>query len=404
MTYPTTALIQMPIGDYETHIERERNEAAASANAEANTLREQLKQAMADNETLTRENTAQRTTISDVEKERDIIKERMNTIDAHYEALARDADAIDALLKISPLDDRVKYVRELIAENARLKAAQLPPLDDTGVVVFDPDPVTTKPVKQVFPFAGVYIEDERAVDNVAQAQGRAAAMVPVMEFAADSALTDYIIFANQYDIQHGELMRTMRRLNKRWWQSPIQIYFNEPDRFKAHLKRLYDNGLYGCFIDDAQNLTPDMMNEMLDQINEFIPGAPVVCSFAATFDDSAYPKSRYIDSRQWFYREQELPSNWFPKWEQAQDAQIYTADVWKRGGGYMHTPEQVQKAFDVALPFVQGIAWYSLYNNGKWNHVKDHQEAIAKDKDARTIWTAMRDCSAIYAAKFEAAR
>lgn len=324
-------------------------------------------------------------------------QERLKDLQRAHEVLSDDHAA--ALAENKRLSDELTALKAAM-NTINVKPAILP----QPPVVVEPDKPQPLPMEyRVFPFAGAYIEDERAVDNVTQAQGRAAAMVPVMEFAADSALTDYILFANQYDIQHGELMRTMRRLNKRWWQSPIQIYFNEKERHIEHLKRLYDAGVYGVFVDDAQTLTPDMMTELLDRIEKHMPGVPTVASFAALFDDSAYPKSRYIDSRQWFTRQQESEANWFPKWEEAQDAQIYTADVYRRSSGYMHTPERVEQSFNVALPFVQGIAWYSLLNKN-WNHMKDHQEATAKDDNAKTMWNVIRNCTAVYMAKYEAAR
>jgi len=313
----------------------------------------------------------------------------LEALQRQYAALVMDHQKLQVMVW-----ERDTTIAKLEAENAALKAAQpVPP-----VVV----PDKPAPAADVFPFIGAYFEDPRKSDNVddqAQAKEHADAMIPAMAFAAGSALRDYVVFCNEEDLKWNSLPRLMHDLKKRWWQSPIQIYFEDRPRFVRHLKALRDAGVYGCFIDDAQNITPDDMTIMLDLINTHIPGAPVAASFAALYDDSAYPKGRYIDSRQWFTRNQESEANWFPKWEAAQDAQIYTADVYRRSSGALHTPQRIEQSFHVALPFVQGIAWYSMMNKG-WNHYTEHEAAKKKDPDTKTVWDVIRDCSAVFAAAY----
>lgn len=336
------------------------------------------------------------------------LTDRLNKVSTHADELASDCDAIDELLKISPIDDRVLYLKKVLAENERLQK-RVAELEKPPVIVTPEPPKPETEQHPVFPFTGVYIEDERAVDNLSQAQARYNAMLPAMDFAYESPLNDYIIFCNPEDLKLAMLPKTMNAQGKRWWQSPIQAYYEPNAQTQIplidHLKKLHDAGVYGAVIDDAQNLTAPDMEHLIDLINRHIPDAPIMASFLADFDDhtGGYPFERYYDMRQWFLRQREDEGVWFEKWETAHDAQVYAADVWKRGGGFMHTPERIQSMFKTALPMVEGIAWYSLYNK-ETDHRADHLKAIQTNPEAKTIWSVMIACTNEYLREYEARR
>jgi hypothetical protein len=281
-------------------------------------------------------------------------------------------------------------------------------LEKPPVIVVPEEP---KPVSDVYPFVGVYIEDPRKSDNVddqQQAKEHFEAMLPTMEFCAESPDIDsYIMFGNPQDVKFGQLFKTAARLKKRLWQSPIQAFYIPGAQSQTvlidHLKNLHDAGVYGAIIDDANNLDAADTVHLIDLINRHMPGAPVMASFLANFDDIAagYPHERYIDIRQWFLRNNEKESVWFKTWETAHDAEVWAADVWKRPSGFMHTPERVESMFRVALPMVNGICWYSMLNQ-ETNHMVDHIEAKKKNADTRTMWNIIEECSAVYRKTWEA--
>lgn len=272
-----------------------------------------------------------------------------------------------------------------------------------------PPPVVVPPVVPVtakrpwVPLYGVYVEDPRPTDNVddaKQAKEHAAALIPAIKYlVANSPVRDVITHLNSEDLKWAELPSLMRDLKVRFWQSPMQAGYDAgfDGKYIGLLQGLHAAGMYGGFIDDAQNITPSDMNRMIDLIEKYCPGAVVVCSFAADFDDhkAGYPFKRYVDSRQWFLDKNESAPVWFKKWETAQDAQIYTGDTWRRDGGFMHTPEAVESMLKVALPFVQGVVFYSLLNK-RVDHVAEHKAARVKDVKAKTIFSVIADGAAEY--------
>lgn len=299
---------------------------------------------------------------------------------------------------------------ELDALKKRIAELEPPPV---VVVPEAPKPeVEPGSTSAVYPFCAIYVEDPRASDSVddqADAKAHADAMIPTMEFAAECPDIDsYITFLNPEDVKHGDVIRAMQRLKKRWWQSPIQAYYipgaQNQAPFIDHLKRLHDAGVDGVVADDANNLSASDMEYVTDMIHRHIPGAPIMASFLASFDDhtDGYPHERYIDMRQWFLRNSEKEGVWFNTWETAQDAEVWAADVWRRKGGFMHTPERLLSMAQVALPMVKGIAFYSMLNR-ETNHMLDHQRHVAEKRDGLTMWAAIRQIAAQYQTQHEKA-
>lgn len=308
---------------------------------------------------------------------------------AYSEALRRN----EGLLKTNR-----EQAAQIDALKARLAALEAPP-------VIVPDAPKPEPVSDVYPFCAVYIEDPRKADNVdnqQQAKEHADAMLPTMEFCAQSKdITDYIMFLNPEDLKYGVLPKAKTRLNKIWWQSPAQAYYIPGAQTQTvlidHLKALHDAGCYGAIIDDANNLDAADMTALIELIHRHMPGAPIIASFLANFDDhtEGYPHERYIDMRQWFLRNSESEAVWFDRWETAHDAELWAADVWKRPSGFMHTPARLLSMAQVALPMVNGVAFYSMLNK-ETNHMADHQKHVAEKRDGLTMWSAIQQIAAEY--------
>lgn len=346
--------------------------------------------------------------------DRDTARAQLATANDRIQQLERDASTLTKQLESK--DDLLAAANRSIIglqltnkqqsdmlKDAQAKLAKYEPGTSLPSVIPAPPVVVPGEVKQRpwIPFVGAYFEDERAVDDTLDANDRAAVLIPAMQYtAANSLIRDFIVFLNPEELKNGLLLSAVKSLKARWWQSPVQNDFvpgaADQSEFIARLDALHKAGMYGCFVDDAQNIPFNHMPVLLDLIRDHCPGAPVVCSFAADFDDSAYPKSRYIDSRQWFLKNVESEGVWFQRWETAQDAQIYTADCWRRDGGFMHTPARIESMIKTALPFVQGLVFYSLVNVGKWNHIEDHRKAIAANPKAKTVWSVMAAGAAEY--------
>lgn len=264
-----------------------------------------------------------------------------------------------------------------------------PPAPDTPL---DNDPV--------FPFCGLYFEDERAVDGLNQARQRAAALQPAMEFAANSAIRDYIVFNNPIDLQVGILPKVMERLKKRYWHSPlINMYVQEPKVFTNLLKALHDAGVYGLIFDDAQNTKPDEMNRVLELIDQVLPGIPIIASFTSLSSDADYPSYRYKRARQWYPKPGQDEPTLFKDYFARFPGEIYTGDMWHRPNGYIHSPERVRAAYYEAMKYMLGTSWYTFINpDTHTNIMQMHNEAKAKDINALTHWDVIRECAADYMA------
>lgn len=323
------------------------------------------------------------------------LKEALETARA-YDVLVTDTQILmDENRRFSAEIDRLK---KLVGE---------PPKPPVIVPPVPPVVPVTPPVKDdVFPLVMAYFEDPRPSDNVddqKEAKEHADAIVPVMAFAAEHnpAMEDFITFCNPEDVKWNSLPRTMLDLKKRWWQSPIQAYYIPGAQTQTvlidHLKKLHAAGMYGAIIDDAHNLTAPDMEHLIDLIQLHCPGAPVMASFGADFDDikEGYPNERYFDMRQWFLRTQEKESVYFQKWETAHDAQLYAAHVYRDKKGFQHTPDRIRSMFATALPFVDGIAWYSLLNK-ETNIMNDHKKMKAQNPKAVTVWDIIVDCTNDY--------
>lgn len=328
------------------------------------------------------------------------LTERDTLIQQHTTTIERQSDLLkDALNEIRDLEKRLRDLQ-----------AGTPPVIQVPPVVVPPVPgpgdVPAQGKRPWIPLYGVYVEDPRptdSVDDAKQAKEHAAAMLPAIKYlVANSPVRDVITHLNAEDLKWAELPQVMRDLKVRFWQSPMQAGYDAgfDGKYILLLQALHTAGMYGGFIDDAQNITPADMNRMIDLIEKYCPGAPIVCSFAADFDDrkAGYPHARYIDSRQWFLDKNESELVWFKKWEVAHDAQIYTADAWRRTGGFMHTPEQVESMLKVALPFVQGVVFYSLLNK-QTDLVAEHKAARAKDPKAKTIFSVIAAGAVDYTAR-----
>jgi uncharacterized coiled-coil protein SlyX len=326
-----------------------------------------------------------------------VMKERLNALERQLKDKSDLLDTANRTISGQQVtnEKQSSLLREALAKLAKYEPVPVPP---STIPASEVPPVTN--MRPVFPFAGGYFEDERTVNTITQAAERAAFLVPSMEFtAANSALTDYIVFCNPIELDPPLIPDTIKRLKKRWWQSPAQNYFipgaglNQP-KYIGHLKALYKAGVYGFVFDDAHNIAPVDMVGMIDLIELHCPGAPIIASFGAKFDDSAYPRKRYIDCRQWYLKGNEKAANYFPVWDKDFTCDIYTAGTY-RAGTYMPTPQKVVEEFTAALPLVQGIAWYTIKSEGT-DLIADHKAALAKDAKAFTVWMAIKQCTDEY--------
>lgn len=288
------------------------------------------------------------------------------------------ADDIDGLAARGEFQDLKDSFAGLLARVEALETKPAPVVT-TPPVVETTTMVPDKPVDKVFPFAAVYVEDERAVNDAAQAKARADHMVPQIEGIAAAGLDDLILFCNPEDLKWNALPRTLADLRCHWWQSPIQYAFiqsaAEQPKFIDHLKALHDAGVYGVVFDDASDPTKtphDSFSRMLDILAKYLPAAPVLASFAANAAEPVDLQGRYVRMSQWYLSAKESAAHWFPLF---QPCQIYTANV-------HNDPARMQREFDVAAGLTQGVAWYGGFTPTR-NVITD----------APAIWEVMKSCS-----------
>lgn len=303
---------------------------------------------------------------------------------------------------------KLREAAQVIAEQVK----RIAELEGKPPVIVPPAPpvVPVTPKDAVFPFCAGYFEDDQgAVDTPAQASARADVLIPHMEFAAETnpAMNDYIFFANIEDIKHKRLMDTVKRLKKRAWLSPAQAYYKVGQATQTacidHLKAAHSAGFDGAIVDDAHNIPAKDMIALITLINTYMPAAPVICSFGATFDDKAkgYPVTKYIDARQWFLEKKENEDDYFAPWDKAFTCDIYMGDVYRRGSktGYIHAPEKAVSMFREALPLVNGVGFYTVRND-ETDHRADHLKAKQANPKAFTVWDAIVQCSNEYVAEY----